>query len=76
MTHGITLKKNQRFLLKINILSDLNDIQPRAIQVWNYDEIEFIPMEGETRSSVLTSYFKVNECERHKLELVHHSGAH
>ena len=34
-----------------------------------------IPTEYGTRSSVITSYFKVNKCERCKLESEHHSGA-
>ena len=33
--------KNQPFLQKIIIPSDLNGIEPRATQVWNCDEIRF-----------------------------------
>ena len=40
MTHGITLK-TIIFSEKVNIPSDLNDIQPRATQVWNCDKIGF-----------------------------------
>ena len=32
---------NQPFLKNMNIPSDLNDIQPRATQVWNCDKIGF-----------------------------------
>ena len=35
-----------------------------------------IPTEYGERSSVLTSYFKVNECEKCKLQNKHHYGAH
>ena len=38
-------------------------------------KLGFIPTEGGTRSYVLTSYFKVNECEMFKMEKDHHSGA-
>ena len=34
-----------------------------------------IPTEGGTKSSVITSSFKVNECGRWNLEREHHSGA-
>ena len=36
-------KNNKPFLKKMIIPSDLNDIQPRATQVWNCDEIGFDP---------------------------------
>ena len=32
---------NQPILKKMIISSDLNDIQPRDTQVWNYNEVEF-----------------------------------
>ena len=38
-------------------------------------KLGLISMEGGTRSSVPTSYFKVNECGRCKLESKHHSSA-
>ena len=34
-----------------------------------------IPTEGGTKSSVITSSFKVNKCERCSLDIEHHSGA-
>ena len=37
------VENNQPFLQKMNIPSDLNDIQPRATQVWNCGEIGFDP---------------------------------
>ena len=36
----------------------------------------FIPMEGVTRLSVLTTHFKANECGRCKLESDHHYVSH
>ena len=36
-------ENNQPFLQNMNIPFDLNDIQPRATQVWNCDEIWFYP---------------------------------
>ena len=57
-------KNNQPFLKNMNIPSDLNDIQPRVAQVWNCEKLGLIIMQYGTRSSVLTSYFKVNKCER------------
>ena len=38
-------------------------------------KLGLIPTKGGTRSSILTSYFKLNECGRCKLEINHHSGA-
>ena len=38
-----------------NTPSILNDIQPRATQVWNCDQIRLYPMESGTRLSVLKS---------------------
>ena len=36
-------ENNQTFLQKVIIPSDLNNIQPRSILAWNYDEIGFDP---------------------------------
>ena len=38
-------------------------------------KLVLIPMEGGTRSSILTSSFNANECGRCKLENNHRSGA-
>ena len=34
---------NQPFMQNMNIPYDLNDIQPRATQIWKFDEIGFDP---------------------------------
>ena len=73
-THAKRLK-NQPLLGNMIISSELNDIQTRATQVYNSNEIGFIPIEGGTKSSAITSSFKVNKCVRCKLEIEHHYGA-
>ena len=47
---------NQPILLKMTIPSDLNDIQPRAIQVWYCDEFGFDP-NGRRRKVICTYKF-------------------
>ena len=37
------IDKNQPLLQNMNIPYDLNEIQPRATQVWNCDDIMFYP---------------------------------
>ena len=62
MTHMISTK-NQPFLKNMNIPSNLNDIKPRSTYLRNYYYIGFDTMEGGTRLSVFTSYFKVKNVE-------------
>ena len=76
-------KTHAKFMKKINIscktLSSL-----LALMISNQEPLSYvtavklglIPTEGGTRSSVITSYFKVNKCRRCKLENRHHSGEH
>ena len=54
---------NQPILQTIIIPSDLNYIQPRATQYGTAIKLGLIPKECGTRSSVLTSYFKVKNVE-------------
>ena len=62
MTHMISTK-NQPFLKNMKIPSNLNDIKPRSTYLRNYYYIGFDTMEGGTRLSVFTSYFKVKNVE-------------
>ena len=58
------VEKNQYFLQNMNTPSEINDIQPRATQVWICDEIGLIPMEGGTNLYILTSSFKADKYGR------------
>ena len=68
-------ENNQKFLQNMNIPSDLNGINQDPPRYGTVMKLGLIPMEGETRSSVLTCYFNVNRCGRFKLEREHHYGA-
>ena len=51
--------KNQPILKKMIVPPDINDIQPRATNVRTAVKLGLIPTEDGSRSSVLTSSFKV-----------------
>ena len=67
--------KNQPILKKMFTLSDINDVQPRATQVWNYNKIGFDP--NVIWSKVICNYklFQGEKCGKCKLENEHNSVA-
>ena len=68
-------EKNQPFLQKTRISSNLNDIKPRANQVWNWDEIRFYPNGIGNKVICTYKFFQGEKCGRLKPESKQHSGA-
>ena len=54
---------NQYFIKKMNIPSEINDIQPRVTQVWNFDEVGIDP-NGKCDRVVCTYKFFPGEIMR------------
>ena len=66
-------ENNKTLIQRNNIPSDINYNQD-PLRYVTVTKLGFIPMECGTILSVLTSYFKVNECGRCKLDIEHHYG--